>query len=69
MFLQVLSESVGKGLNMTGGPDAEETSRFVLMFDKFFDIFNVSNFNNGKRYRKPFSHPYQHKDDERLEVC
>ena len=65
---QVLSESVGKAISMTGGPEAEETSKFVLMFDKFFDILNVSNFTNGTHYRKPFLHPYHHKDDWRLDV-
>ena len=38
------------------------------MFDKFFDILNVSNFTNGARYRKSTLHPYRHKDDERLHV-
>lgn len=32
---QVLSESVSKALEMTGGPDAAETARFAGMMDKF----------------------------------
>ena len=28
--------------------------KFVDMFDKFFDCMNVSNFDAGKRQRKPF---------------
>jgi hypothetical protein len=64
---QVLSESLGKALALTGGPEAEETSKFILMFDKFFDIFNVSNFSNWARHRKPFQYPYRKEDDFRLE--
>jgi hypothetical protein len=40
----VLSESVGNALQLIGGAEAEETSRFVMLFDKFFDILNVSSF-------------------------
>jgi hypothetical protein len=63
---QVLSESVGKAIELTGGPATEETSKFILMFDKFFDILNVSNFTNWKRHRKPFQKPYSNSQDERL---
>ena len=53
---------------MVVGEKAKETSRFTAMFDQFFDALNVSNFTNGARHRKKFSHPYQSKDDERLTV-
>ena len=66
--LQVLSESVGKALQLTGGSEIEETSRVVLMFDKFFDIFNVSNFTNSLHQRKPFKAPFRKGDDFRLTV-
>ncbi len=56
---QVLSESVSKALEMTGGPDAAETARFAGMMDKFFDCLNVTSFNAGKRKRKPFQDPYR----------
>lgn len=46
----------------------EETSRFVLMFDKFFDIFNVSNFTNSLHQHKPFKAPFRTGDDFRLTV-
>ena len=46
----------------------EETSRFVLMFDKFFDIFNVFNFTNSLHQRKPFKAPFRTGDDFRLTV-
>ena len=41
---------------------------FAGIFDKFFDALNVSNFSNGTRLRKQFSHPYRTGDDERLKV-
>jgi hypothetical protein len=59
---------VGKAIELTGGPATEETSKFILMFDKFFDILNVSNFTNWKRHRKPFQKPYSNSQDERLKV-
>lgn len=65
---QVLSESVSKALVLTGGQEAQGTATFVSMFDKFFDLLNVSNFTNGTRYRKPFHHPYRNSDDVRLKV-
>lgn len=66
--MQVLSESVGKALQLTGGPEAEETAKFVMLFDKFFDIMNVASFTHGTKVRKPFCYPYRHKDDHRLKV-
>ena len=46
--LKVLSESVPKGLTLLGGENVSATAHFVAIFDKFFDCFNVSNFDNGK---------------------
>uniref|UniRef100_A0A1X7U701 Transposable element P transposase-like GTP-binding insertion domain-containing protein n=1 Tax=Amphimedon queenslandica TaxID=400682 RepID=A0A1X7U701_AMPQE len=63
---QVLSESVGKALQLTGGPEAEERAKFVMLFDKFFDIINFASFTQGTKARKPFCYPYRHKDDHRL---
>ena len=45
---QVLSESVGKAVMLVGGPEAQETAKFVLMFDKFFDALNVGDFYSGQ---------------------
>lgn len=64
----MLSESVGKALCLAVGSEAEETARFVLIFDKFFDILNVRSFKEGARKRKKFMHPYRSINDERLEV-
>lgn len=65
----MLSESVGKAIQLTGGNDAQETANFILLFDKFFDMLNVSNFTNGSRKKKPFQYPYHTGDDHRLKVC
>ena len=42
---------------MTCGPDATETVNFIDKFDKFIDCFNVSSYQKGMRYRKPFQEP------------
>ncbi len=68
MYLQVLSESVSKALQMTGGSEVEETARFALMMDRFFDSLNVTNFTNGIHKRKPFQLPYRSGSDKRLKV-
>jgi hypothetical protein len=65
---QVLSETVGCALMETGKQEYMETSKFVSIFDKFFDMLNVSNFTNGTRKRKRFLHPYRHEHDFRLAV-
>ena len=53
----MLSESVGKAIQLTGGNDVQETANFFLLFDKFFDMLNVSNFTNGSRKKSHFSIP------------
>ena len=45
-----------------------ETARFLLMMDKFFDCVNVKNYTEGVRSRKPFQLPYRSAKDERLKV-
>ncbi len=59
---------MGKALEMTCGPEAQETAKFVRMFDKFFDAMKVSNFTNGKHSQKPFQDPYRSESDFRLAV-
>lgn len=46
----------------------EETSRFALIFDKWFDLLNVRSFKEGVQSRKPFLYPYRNGQDKRLEV-
>ena len=38
---------VAKAFPLTGGPEVEESARFVETFDKFFDALNVNNFSVG----------------------
>ena len=64
----MLSESVGKAIQLSGGPEVSETSKFILIFDKFFDLLNVSHFNKYAHRRKPFQQPYHNSKDERLKV-
>ena len=68
ILLQVLSDSVAKALPIVVGPVAEETAKFAAIFDKFFDLLNVSNFTNGTRYRKPFRDPFRSGSDDHLKV-
>ena len=59
---------MSKALRLLGGPDAEETANFIALFDKFFDSFNVSNYTEANRHRKPFRQPYRSSDDFGLDV-
>ena len=54
---------------MTGGERAQETAKFVRMFDKFFDTLNVNSYNAGRLKRKVFKQPYRSATDFRLRVC
>ena len=64
----MLSGTVSNGLKLTGDLEAKETVVFTALFDKFFDLLNVSNFTNGTRNRKPFQYPFRHGEDHRLKV-
>lgn len=55
-------------MSLSGGPEVEETARFVETFDKFFDALNVTNFSDGRRKRKAFQLPYKSGKDFRLKV-
>ena len=63
-----MSETVANAIMLTGGTEALQTAKFVSLFDKFFDLLNVSNFTNGVKKRKSFQHPYRSGDDFRLAV-
>ena len=69
MFLQVLSNSVAKALQLTGGPEMQETAQFVDIFNKFFDCMNVSSLSAGKLKRWAFKSLYRSARDFRLKVC
>ncbi len=67
MFL-CFYRSVGKAMELSKIPETAETSKFVLIFDKFVDTLNVTNFSNWAHNRKPFQKPYSSSEDKRLEV-
>ena len=69
MHIQVLSESVSKALELSGDLHVQKTAEFAGIFDKFFDIMNVTNFINAKQKRKVFQNVYRSADDFRLNVC
>ena len=64
----MLSESVSKGFELTGGQEAAGTAKFVAMMDKFFDCMNVRNYTQGIHKRKRFQMPYTTSQDMRLKV-
>ena len=68
LLQQVLSETVSKALQLTGGTDVRETVKFVEMFDKFFDSLNVNSYNAGRLKRKVFKQPFRSATDFRLKV-
>ena len=49
--------------------EAKKTIVFVEMFDKFFDMLNVTNYTKCITKRKHFQSPYRWSKDIRLEVC
>ena len=59
---------MSKAIEMTGGPAAQETAKFVEMADKFFDCLNVNDYNTGRFKRKVFKQPYRSATDFRLKV-
>ena len=63
---QVLSTTVSKVLSNYGPADAAGTAEFCLMFDKFFDIMNVSSTTASSHELKPFNAPFLSTDDPRF---
>ena len=63
---QVLSTTVSKVLSNYGPADAAGTAEFCLMFDRFFDIMNVSSTTASSRELKPFNAPFSSIDDPRF---
>uniref|UniRef100_A0A1X7T349 Transposable element P transposase-like GTP-binding insertion domain-containing protein n=1 Tax=Amphimedon queenslandica TaxID=400682 RepID=A0A1X7T349_AMPQE len=63
---QVLSNSVSMALMLVLGDEASETSLFASMFNRLFDMLNVSHFTNGTRHRNPDLYPNRHGNDHRL---
>ena len=72
--MQVLSESVSKGLQMyreqcSVKANTEATEQFTLLMDRFFDIFNVRDLKEGKKQRKSTRDPFYSANDWRFDVC
>ena len=63
---QVLSATVSRVLSNYGPADAAGTAEFCLMFDKFFNIMNVSSTTASSRELKPFNAPFSSTDDPRF---
>ena len=69
----MLSSSVANGFktlrNMQLMKETEETERFCIMFDRYFDMMNTRAIDEGLRRRKPDLKAYEDKDDSRFEAC
>ena len=63
---QVLSYSVGTIMKEFGGPDCQETAKFFLHMDRFFDCMNVRSTTEADKKRKPDLAPYRSVDDGRF---
>ena len=61
--MQVLSATVAKAIRTTHGSEVEETVKFI---ENFFECLNVTNYDSGRKERKPFKEPYRSPDDFRL---
>lgn len=64
----MLSDSVGRYMSVYGSEDMEETARFILLMDRFFDCLNVRAFGEARRTRKPDREVFNDKNDPRLQV-
>ena len=65
---QVLSASVAHALEYYGDDDTVETIKFIKMFDRFFDCFNVRCISECVQKRKPDLRPYRDPSDSRIKV-
>ena len=63
---QVLSETVGKVLLVTGSAEVAATANLYLMMDKFFDYLNVRNTEEHKIKLKSFLRRYRNINDVRF---
>ena len=64
---QVLSSTVADALMHTYGDNVSETVHFIQNMNKFFDVLNTRNLNEGKRTRNPNLAPYTDPRDPRLQ--
>ena len=52
-----------------GGPEKEETDKFILLMNRFFDCLNVRALQEGDHKRNPDLMPYRTVTDSRFKVC
>ena len=65
----MLSESVADALKLQGYQSTSELEKFIRMFNKFFDILNVSDVFGGVKARNENLEPFRSANDVRLLVC
>ena len=63
---QVLSGRVGRVMQAYGPPEAQETAKFILLMDRFFDCLNTRHLHEGARKLKPDLDPYTSENDPRF---
>ena len=64
---QVFSQTVGSALTFAYGDAVEETAKFILKMNKWFDIMNTKNLNEARQKRNPELEPFSDVNDVRLE--
>ena len=68
LIKQVLSKSVADAIDLDNKPNLEETKKFILNFNKFFDCMNVRCLKECIYKRKPDVRPYNSVTDSRITV-
>ncbi len=53
--MQVLGKSVADALSYYNEADTVETRRYVLYFDRFFDMLNTCHLKEGYQKKKPYN--------------
>jgi hypothetical protein len=51
-----------------GGSECEETAKFILLVDRFFDCLNTRSMQESIKNRKPDLMPYSSDKDPRFQV-
>ena len=64
---QVFSKSVGLALSYAYGDAVVETSKFVLLMNKWFDIMNTKHLTEARQKRNPDLEPFTNVNDVRLQ--
>ncbi|KAK7112467.1 hypothetical protein V1264_011920 [Littorina saxatilis] len=64
---QVLSNRVGRVMQTYGKPEVQETAKFVLLMDRFFDCLNTRHLKEGERKLKPDLDAYTDVNDPRFQ--